>query len=288
MGKLGEKFVALVRVSTAKQEKSGLGLLAGHDDINGYIKSSGAELVHVFEEVESGAHDDMIDRPTLLKALALCRRSRAVLLVPKVDRLVRSTSVHTDIKRSGVSFRAVDNPQANELTLDILVAVAANEARQVSDRTRKGLKAYKDSKKVSDVQMVKLIIVHGVDVPREAIAEATDKEGRARLVARFGHVVPPEAAAAVAGKLGAHLVGSGLTPAGRAKGRARANARSRRAALDMYADLLAEMKSWRAAGVTLKGIAAKLNDRGDLRADGVRWSAVQVMRTLDRAKAAGS
>ncbi len=40
-------------------------------------------------------------------------------------------------------FRAVDNPEANEFTLDILVAVAAQEARQISERTRKALAAYK-------------------------------------------------------------------------------------------------------------------------------------------------
>ncbi len=283
MGNLGEKFVGLVRVSTTKQEKSGLGLLAGHDDINGYINSVDGELVATLQEVESGAHADMIDRPTLLKVLALCRRHRAILLVPKVDRLLRSTEVHTDIKRSGVRFRAVDNPHANELTLDLLVAVAANEARNTSDRTRKALKAYKDSGRVSHVQMVKLIILHAPEVPREAIASATDKEGRARLVAEFGHLVPTEAVATVAGKLGAHLVGSRLTAAARAKGRARGNARSRRKAVEMYDDLLPEMKAWRAEGATYAAIAARLNEKGERTREGAAWSKVQVWRTLDRA-----
>jgi DNA invertase Pin-like site-specific DNA recombinase len=138
-----ERFVGLVRVSTTGQEASGLGLEAGRADLDRYIESVGGELVHVFTEVESGAHDDIIDRPTLLEALRLCKRRKACLLVPKVDRLVRSTSVHTDIKRMKVPFRAVDNPVANEFTLDILVAVAAQEARAISDRTKKALAAYK-------------------------------------------------------------------------------------------------------------------------------------------------
>ncbi|MBV8298733.1 MAG: hypothetical protein JO083_04120 [Candidatus Eremiobacteraeota bacterium] len=37
-----------------------------------------------------------------------------------------------------VRFVAVDNPHANELTIDILVAVAANEVRQIAERTRDG------------------------------------------------------------------------------------------------------------------------------------------------------
>jgi len=138
-----EKFVGLVRVSTQRQGESGLGLEAGIKDLEDYVSKRDAVLTTVFKEVESGRHDDLIDRPTLMKALTLCKRQKACLLIPKVDRLVRSTCVHTDIKRSGVSFRACDNPEANEFTLDILVAVAAQEGRQISDRTKRALAAYK-------------------------------------------------------------------------------------------------------------------------------------------------
>lgn len=140
---MGERYVGLVRVSTERQGESRLGLEAGLKDLRDYVAAHGGELVEVLEEVESGTRDRLVDRPTLLKALTLCKRRRAVLLIPKVDRLVRSTLVHADVKRSGVAFRAVDNPHANEFTLDILVAVAAQEARQISDRTRKALAAYK-------------------------------------------------------------------------------------------------------------------------------------------------
>src|ERR1700754_498858 len=97
-----ERFVGLVRVSTGGQGDSGLGLKAGIADLNRYVEQQGAELITVLEEVESGTHDDLIDRPTLLKALTLCKRHKATLLIPKVDRLVRSTLVHADIKRAGV------------------------------------------------------------------------------------------------------------------------------------------------------------------------------------------
>lgn len=138
-----DRYIGLVRVSTKQQGESGLGLEAGRHDLATYVAQQGAELITTLEEVESGTHDDIIDRPTLLKALTLCKRHKACLLVPKVDRLVRSTCVHADVKRSGVPFRAVDNPTANEFTLDILVAVAAQEGRAASDRTKKALAAYK-------------------------------------------------------------------------------------------------------------------------------------------------
>lgn len=140
---MDQRYVGLVRVSTERQGESRLGLEAGLKDLSDYVAAHGGRLVEVLEEVESGTRDHLVDRPTLLRALTLCKRHRAILLIPKVDRLVRSTLVHADIKRAGVAFRAADNPHANEFTLDILVAVAAQEARQISDRTRKALAAYK-------------------------------------------------------------------------------------------------------------------------------------------------
>jgi DNA invertase Pin-like site-specific DNA recombinase len=228
---VGHRYIGLVRVSTERQGESRLGLEAGLKDLDDYVTGNGGELVEVLEEVESGTHDDLLDRPTLLRALSLCRRHRAILLIPKVDRLVRSTLVHADIKRSRVPFRAVDNPHANEFTLDILVAVAAQEARQISDRTRKALAAYK----------------------------------------------------ARGGKLGAHLVGSHLTPEGRSRGRSKGNQRQAREAGAVYEDLLPDMRQWRAEGRSLRAIADQLNQAGHATRTGSPWGPVQVSRVLVRA-----
>jgi hypothetical protein len=279
----GIKFIGLVRVSTEEQEQSGLGLLAGRDDIDRYVESVGGSLVTVLEEVESGKHDKMIKRPILLKALSLCKRHGATLLVPKVDRLVRSTEVHTDIKRSGVRFRAVDNPHANEFTLDILVAVAANEARAISDRTKKSLKAYRDHGKISDVQMVKLILKHVPGIPLAELEAASDATGRKALVARYGSQVPTEASGPMAGKLGSRLTGKHLTEAARVAGRKKAGTERTRKAVEVYADLVPEMRAWQSEGMSLIRIARALNLRGDKTRTGADWGKVQVKRALDRA-----
>jgi DNA invertase Pin-like site-specific DNA recombinase len=254
MIRMRDRYVGLVRVSTIKQGESRLGLDAGLADLHAYVKQQGAELIAIMEEVESGAHTDMIDRPTLLRALTLCKRRKACLLVPKVDRLVRSTEVHTDIKRSGVAFRAVDNPTANEFTLDILVAVAAQEARAISRRTKDALRQYKEQRRVSK-----------------------------RVRALYPEGVPQEVVLATAGKLGAHLVGCRLTDEARAKGRAKGNARQSREAVEVYSDLIPLVKAWRAEGLTLRAIAGQLNAEGHTTRGGTSWSATQVGRVLGRA-----
>lgn len=47
------------------------------------------------------------------------------------------------LKTSGVKFQACDQPHANEITIDILAAVAEDEVRRISDRTSKALQALK-------------------------------------------------------------------------------------------------------------------------------------------------
>jgi DNA invertase Pin-like site-specific DNA recombinase len=140
---MGGKVVALKRVSTTKQGESGLGLEGQDAAIDAYVKAFGCELIATYTEVESATHDDVQDRPALLKALAHARRAKAILVIAKLDRLVRSTIAMAAIKSSRVKFVACDNPMANELTIDILVAVAADEARKISERTKAALAAYK-------------------------------------------------------------------------------------------------------------------------------------------------
>ena len=141
--KMGCKLVALRRVSTNGQGESGLGLEGQDAAIAAYVKSTGCTLIASYTEVETATHDDLADRPELMKAIRHAKRSKATLVIGKLDRLVRSTIAMSELKKSGVKFVACDNPFANELTIDILVAVAADEARKISERTKAALAAYK-------------------------------------------------------------------------------------------------------------------------------------------------
>ncbi len=249
------KLIGLIRVSTGKQGESGLGLEAQQSAIEAYRKQLDGVLNRTYKEIESGTHGSIVDRPQLRAAVAHARRSGATLVIAKIDRLVRSTVISAYLKSSGVRFIACDNPYANELTIDILVAVAADEARRISTRTKEALAAYKVHARVS--KRIKLMYPNGV--PR-AVVKAT------------------------AGKLGAHLpqCRDNLTPEGRLKGLER-SARVRRAkAIEAYADLSEYMQELRENGFTLSAIAGKLNQDGHTTRRGKPCNPVQVMRVLDR------
>ncbi len=129
------RFVAYYRVSTDRQGASGLGLDAQRQAVARQVK--GGELAAEFTEIESGRRHT--NRPQLLAALDECRKSRAVLLIARLDRLARNVAFIANLMESGVDFVACDMPQANRLTIHILAAVAEHEREMISQRTKAAL-----------------------------------------------------------------------------------------------------------------------------------------------------
>jgi DNA invertase Pin-like site-specific DNA recombinase len=134
------KFVSYLRVSTARQGISGLGLEAQRESVASYLNGGKWSLVKEVVEVESGKRND---RPAIAEALRLCRLHRATLIIAKLDRLARNVHFISSLMESGVEFVAVDFPQANRLTVHILAAVAEHEASMISARTKAALAAAK-------------------------------------------------------------------------------------------------------------------------------------------------
>lgn len=131
-------FVGYIRVSTDRQAASGLGLEAQRTAIEQYASRQGREIIEIYVEAESGK---LKDRPELNKALALCRKAGATLLIAKLDRLARNVAFVSSLMETGTEFVAVDAPFANRLMIHVLSAVAEWEREQISERTKAALAA---------------------------------------------------------------------------------------------------------------------------------------------------
>lgn len=128
------KFIAYYRVSTEKQGASGLGLEAQRDAVINHIKPE--NIFKEFTEIESGRKKD---RPILLQAIQLCKEHEATLVIAKLDRLARNVVFVSTLLESGIKFVCCDMPTANELTIHIYSAIAQDEAKRISQRTKEAL-----------------------------------------------------------------------------------------------------------------------------------------------------
>jgi DNA invertase Pin-like site-specific DNA recombinase len=133
-------FVAYLRVSTDKQGRSGLGLEAQQAAIDCFIQPGDRLLSPPFVEIESGKNSD---RPKLTAALDRCRRTGATLLIARLDRLARNVRFIATLMEQGIPFVACDMPTATPFMLHVYSAVAEEEARAISRRTKAALAAAK-------------------------------------------------------------------------------------------------------------------------------------------------
>ena len=134
------QYIAYYRVSSKKQEDSGLGLDAQKSTVLNYIKNNGNRIISEFTEVESGRKSD---RPQLKRALNLAKERDATLVVARLDRLSRDVHFTTTLMKSRVKFVSCDMPEATNLTIHIFAAIAQDQAEYISKRTKEGLQAKK-------------------------------------------------------------------------------------------------------------------------------------------------
>ncbi len=98
-------LIGYVRVSTATQGRSGLGLDAQREALARFAQAEGFELVRVFVEVETGKGSDALERrPQLAGALAEARRKRCAVVVAKLDRLSRDVHFISGLMAHRVPF----------------------------------------------------------------------------------------------------------------------------------------------------------------------------------------
>jgi DNA invertase Pin-like site-specific DNA recombinase len=160
------RYIAYFRVSTDRQGRSGLGLDAQRRCVEDFLRQSGGTLRAEYTEVQSGKDDA---RPKLNEALRLCKLTNSILLIAKLDRLSRNVAFLADLQQSGTRFVACDLPEANELVVHILAAVAQAERKAISERTKAALAAAK-------LRGVRL----GNPILRPGTRESALRAGRAR------------------------------------------------------------------------------------------------------------
>lgn len=134
------KYISYIRVSTGKQQRSGLGLDAQTQTISDYISSHGGVVIESFTEIASGSNND---RDQLAKAILHCELKGAVLLVSHLDRLSRSVAFISALQESGIRFVVAENPQLTDMTVQILSVVAQAERQAISRRVKDALKQAK-------------------------------------------------------------------------------------------------------------------------------------------------
>lgn len=165
-------YVEYYRVSTDKQGRSGLGLEAQKEAVRRFLREGDTTVEPPFVEVESGKKTDQ-DRPQLRAAMDVCRRTGATLLIAKLDRLARDVAFIATLMKSDVRFVACDMPDADPFRLHIEAAIAEEEARKISQRTKAALAAAK-------ARGVKLGGYRGHDLSQEQRERGREQSAKAR------------------------------------------------------------------------------------------------------------
>jgi DNA invertase Pin-like site-specific DNA recombinase len=140
-------LVAYCRVSTSKQGRSGLGLEAQRDVIERFAAAEGFTIVASFVEVETGKGADALERrPKLNAALAAARTygKACPVAVSKLDRLSRDVEFIASLMNRRVPFIVTElGADTDPFMLHMYAALAEKERKQISERTKAGLRAAK-------------------------------------------------------------------------------------------------------------------------------------------------
>ena len=138
-------IVAYIRVSTAQQGRSGLGIEAQRDALARFAASEGLEIAAEFVEVETGKGSDALDRrPELAKALAKARALKCPVAVAKLDRLSRDVHFISGLMAHRVAFIVAElGTDVDPFVLHMYAALAEKERALISGRTKVALAAAK-------------------------------------------------------------------------------------------------------------------------------------------------
>src|ERR1700682_6008572 len=138
-------LISYIRVSTAQQGRSGLGIEAQRQTLGHFAQAEGIEVLGEYVEVETGKGTDALERqPQLKAALAAARKNRCRIAVAKLDRLSRDVHFISGLMAQKVPFWVAElGPDVDPFVLHLFAALAEKERALISTRTRQALAAAK-------------------------------------------------------------------------------------------------------------------------------------------------
>jgi DNA invertase Pin-like site-specific DNA recombinase len=142
---MSNKVFFYIRVSTAQQGRSGLGIEAQRQALQHFARAEGIEVLGEFVEVETGKGTDALERrPQLKTALASAKKHRCHIAVSKLDRLSRDVHFISGLMAHKVPFWVAElGSDVDPFVLHLFAALAEKERALISTRTRQALAAAK-------------------------------------------------------------------------------------------------------------------------------------------------
>lgn len=140
-----QHVVAYLRVSTAEQGRSGLGLEAQRETIGRFAAAEGLTIAGEFVEVASGKGADALEKRAELRgALDRARLVGGAVLVSKLCRLSRDVAFIAGLMSQRVPFIVAElGRDADPFMLHVYAALAEKERSLISARTKAALAASK-------------------------------------------------------------------------------------------------------------------------------------------------
>src|ERR1700749_2835193 len=140
-----ESAVAYLRVSTQRQQRSGLGIEAQRAAVARFAEAEGFTIISEYVEAETGKGADALDRrPQLAAALAAAKIAKCSVLVSKLDRLSRDVAFVSGLMAQRVPFMVAElGRDADPFMLHLYAALAEKERRLIDERARAALGAKK-------------------------------------------------------------------------------------------------------------------------------------------------
>lgn len=138
--------IGYLRVSSAEQGKSGLGIEAQRASVESFAAREGITVTDWFTEVQSGktVSDTLAERPQLAGALSLAKSAGAKVIVAKLDRLSRDVHFISGLMRDKVPFIVCElGLNVDNFQLHLFAALAEKERAMISQRTKAALGALK-------------------------------------------------------------------------------------------------------------------------------------------------